>query len=163
MHLKILDRTFLKYEVEVKEKKLDSVIKYKQARLKTINQSMNKSLMEFQAKLGSEEKFNMKVCSDLEAIEASLENYIHNEKVFMDTIKDLMYMEFDYNNLEVNDPADETRQNKFGKVEKEVKVIHSQYPKFMSAWMGSSIGFKVAHCSMIEMKKIIERSKEFIE
>ncbi len=144
----------------MKEKKFETVIKGKQARLKMINQSMNKSLMEFQAKLGSEEKFNMKVCSDLETIEASIERYVNNEKEFMDTVKDLMYMEFDYNNLE---DSDSCRSSRFEQIEKEMKVIHRQYPKFMSNWMRASFGFKVAHSSVTEMKKIVERPKEFFE
>lgn len=123
---------------------------------------MNKSLMEFQAKLGNEEKFSQKICADLNDIEESMEKYVQNEKQFLTTIKDYTFLEFDYNNLELlNDKAKSS--SRMEALEKEMKIMHMEDPQIMNAWLGSNFGLKIAKSSLAEMNKILEHIKQFFE
>lgn len=118
--------------------------------------------MEFQAKLGNEEKFNQKICADLNDIEESMEKYVQNERQFLGTIKDYTFLEFDYNNLELlNDKA--KSGNKMDALEKEMKIMHMEYPEIMNAWLSSNFGLKVAQSSLTEMNKILDHNKQFFE
>ena len=130
--------------------------------MKQINQTLNKSLIEFQAKLGSEEKFNQKICTDLNDVEANMERYVENEKEFLDTIRDLLYLEFDYNNLDGGESKD-SKTAKLEGIEKEMKIMHVEYPEFMNNWLRSNLSLKVARCSLSETNKILEHSKQFFE
>ncbi len=123
---------------------------------------MNKCLMEFQAKLGNEEKFNEKICFDLNEIEESMEKYVQNEKQFLETIKDYTFVEFDYNNLELlNDKAKSIE--KMEALEKEMKIMHMEYPEIMNAWLTSNFALKVAQGSLKELNKVLDNIKHFFE
>ena len=148
--------------METKDGKLETTIKYRQNKLKLINQTMNKCLMEFQAKMGNEEKFNQKICADLNDIEESMEKYVQNERQFLGTIKDYTFLEFDYNNLELlNDKA--KSGNKMDALEKEMKIMHMEYPEIMNAWLSSNFGMKLAQSNLIEVNKILDHVKQFFE
>ena len=164
--------------------KLEKKINYKKKLLNTINQNVNKSLIEFQVKVESEEKFNQKISTDLNEIEMSMDNYIHRERLFMSAIEENMFIEFDYNYLGIpnrfqtienilldklnhkvaREMENEHRMNlKYDNIEKVIKLMHGKYPELMASWFKSKVAAKVDHCFLNEMKTIIERKNEFFE
>lgn len=158
----ILIESFLKHEIEAKDSKIDATLKYKQSKIKALNQSLNKSLVEFQAKLGTEEKFNEKICADIFSIERKIESYVENEKKLFDTIKELMWLEFDYNDLE-NFIDPKSAKIKHENIGKEMLIMHGNYPEFMSSWLSANLSYKSARCSLLQMENIYSNTRTFFE
>lgn len=169
-----------KYEREdILSSKLDEKENYIRNSTKLVNQSLNKSYVEFQTKLGDEEKLNQANLYEEEL--PNLDNYINLEKNVLNTINKFMYLELDCsdlkslgNHIDLNyttdhdstrqhlkpeDPMDKEKYN-----QKLFKLImEKRYPKSMDQWVQSKLACDLSKSNLIEMNRIIENKNQFFE
>jgi len=160
--------------------KLREKLAITKSNMKNMNQTLSKSLIEFQTIFNDEDKINSFFFGDLKD-EMSFNNYTSAEKAILNFVKVLKDFEFDYSNMmemdmfnclsfdlnELNLPQMEFGQNEkdkeYERIKKILKLMVVRYPNIMGDWFANKLNYELEKSELYELIKIAERPREFFQ
>ncbi|CAF0862286.1 unnamed protein product [Brachionus calyciflorus] len=163
-----LKETKIREESESRlQAKLEEKENYLKNSSKMINQNLNKTFIEFQAKLSDEERLNCLISNEEEIGE--IDNYIVKEKAFLNTIKNLMNLELDCTDLKnLKGKLESDKIDSKEPTEKELLnqkqfqiIMKKKFPKAMDEWIHSKVGSKSSKTLLDEINRIDAEFDQF--
>jgi hypothetical protein len=147
--------------------------------IKHMNQTLSKSLIEFQTIFNDEEKINSFFFGDLKD-ELSFNNYLSTEKTIINYIKVLKDYEYDYSNMmeldmfnclndlnELNiqkmELGQNEKDNEYERIKKILKLMVVRYPNLMGDWFSNKLNYELEKSELFELIKIAEKPREFFQ
>jgi hypothetical protein len=143
--------------------------------LKSLNQNISKSLIEFHSKFGNEEKLNRFYLSDIEEFELDMDGYLNNEKDLLEKIQNLISYEVnlsdvqqDLNGSIVNNELRQNTEfrnenNKCENVANILKILAKNYPVSIHDQFMCKLEYEMTKFDLDSMNHVIQFKDKIFE
>lgn len=164
---------------EAYEEKRKTIINEKTVQLKnslkSLNQNISKSLIEFHSKFGNEEKLNQYYLNDIEEFGLEMEGYLNNEKNLLEKIRNLVSYEINLSDIQ-QDPNGSMLNNEFKQnndftsennkcenVANILKILAKNYPVSIHDEFMCKLEYEMTKFDLNNMNHVIKFKDDILE